>query len=194
MFILILLKILIISNVICVTSTNIPTSHIRTIRVQTEYRDSHTDKHVYDVALVSTEIKNGFEIVSKDKITDDASWTTRIRCGTTLYESHAFMNNQEGRVFSLSSASDHPAVLLALIQSECICTATSFQKACLESCVGLDKIIESHHCTFLDSDNRSLAFTGLLLLLLLSLSTLLSVLPLRTISIVLCWVLYDVLL
>ena len=116
MFIMILLDILIISNIIHATSMNIPTSHVRTIRVQTEYRDSHTDKHVYDVGLISTETKNGFEIVSEDEIIDDASGTTRIRCGTTLYESHDFMNNQEGRFFSLSSASDHPAVLLALLQ------------------------------------------------------------------------------
>ena len=144
MFILILLNILIIYDP-CHFNKHSGESHIRTIRVQTEYRDSHTDKHVYDVALVSTAMKNGFEIVSKDKITDDASGTTRIRCGTTLYESHDFMNNQEGRVYSLSSASDHPAVLLALLQCTRSGTCTNNDKFMYNFIILKQKLANAFH-------------------------------------------------
>ena len=115
-----ILLLLLVSNVTCTfhgTSTTVPTSYVRRIRVVTEFRDSHSDKNIYDVAMISTAQKNGFDIVSDENIiTDDTSGTTRIRCGTTLYESHDFMNNREGRVFSLASASEHPAVLLAFLQ------------------------------------------------------------------------------
>ena len=112
---IILITIFLLNPVTCDVVQNIlPKSHVRTVRVKTEFRDSNSNGNVYDVAIISTEFKNGFEISThKDKRTDGV---TRLRCGTTLYESHNFMDNQEGRVYSYESASEHPAILLALLQ------------------------------------------------------------------------------
>ena len=95
------------------------------MRVATEFQDETRSASSFDVAMIRTGFEENIQIIDENgdrKIDEDTSGLTRMRCGTNLYESHEFMNNQEGRLYSVFSAEKHPAIILALLQ----CTRSAF--------------------------------------------------------------------